>query len=142
MFPALRPLFSAAAKHELLGRFSKEELDRIVCVAFDDAAGKGAELPAETGGARVMLHLAALAIGLYRALHARVGEAEARRRTAEVVWRLVRSMMAIPTAVAALTAPPGPERLRRATDLVRRYPLQSVGIGLGIGFLLARLRRS
>ena len=27
------------------------------------------------------------------------------------------------------------------TNLVRRYPLQSVGIGLGIGFLLARLRR-
>ena len=127
MFPALRPLLAAAVQHELLGRFSQEELVRIVGVAVDDAAAKEARLPAQAGGARVMLHLAALAIGLYRALLARVGEAEARRRTAQVVWRLVRSMMAIPTAVAALTAPPGPERLRRATDLVRRYPLGPPG---------------
>ena len=44
-------------------------------VAVDDAVAEEAQLPAETGGARVMLHLAALAIGLYRALLARVDEA-------------------------------------------------------------------
>jgi hypothetical protein len=123
MFPALRPLLAAAIHHELDPRFSKEELARIVHAAADDHAAAQPQLPHDTGGARVMLHLAALSIGLYRALLARVDEATARRYTANVTWRLVRSMMAIPTAVAALTAPPGPERLRRATDLVRRYPL-------------------
>lgn len=33
------------------------------------------------------------------------------------------------------------EMAHDVTNLVRKYPLQSVGIGLGIGFLLARLRR-
>ncbi len=127
MFPALRPLLSAALQHELGVRFSNEETSRIARAALDDYAVERPLLPDETGGARMMLHLSAVAIGLYRALAARVSEAEARRHTANVTWRLFRSVMAIPTAVAAFTAPPGPERLRRATDLVRRYPFGPPG---------------
>lgn len=127
MFPALRPLLAAAAQHELGDRFSKEEIGRITRTALDDYGCQRPLLPDERGGARVMLNLAALAIGLYRALFARVGEREARRHTANVTWRLYRSMMAVPTAVAAITTPPGPQRLRRATELVRRYPFGAPG---------------
>jgi hypothetical protein len=31
---------------------------------------------------------------------------------------------------------------REATDLIRRYPLQAVLVGIGIGFLMARATRS
>lgn len=127
MFPALRPLLAAAAQQEICDRFSKEEMGRIVRGALDDYAVEVPLLPDERGGARMMVHLAALSIGLYRALLARVGEAEARRHTANVVWRLFRGLMAVPTAVAALSAPPGAARLRRATDLVRRYPFAAPG---------------
>lgn len=127
MFPALRPFLCAAAEHELGARFSKEEVGRITRSALDDFAAERPALSAETGGARVMVHLAALSLGLYRALSARVEEAAARRLTASVTWRLLRSLVAIPTAVAALTAPAGADRLRRVTDLVRRYPFGPPG---------------
>jgi ubiquinone biosynthesis protein len=73
-----------------------------------------------------MVHLAALTIGLYRALLGRgIAEAEARSLTAGVTSRVYEKMAALPTALSRVGARSPHDRVKRATDLFRRFPFSA-----------------
>jgi ubiquinone biosynthesis protein len=70
-----------------------------------------------------MVHLAAMTIGLYRALLARdVDEERARELTARVTWRAYEKMASVPTVLSRIGSHSRRDRLVRATDLFRRFP--------------------
>lgn len=100
----------------------------VIRAIFDEALalyeGQKGTLPRERGtGGRLMVHLAALTVALYRALRARdVPEAEARALTARVTWQAYEKMAAVPTLVAKIGTKPGRARLQRATRVFRRFP--------------------
>jgi len=120
----LRPLLWPAVHRGLGGRFDRATIRAI----FDDALASYEEqkraLPTESGtGGRLMVHLAALTVALYRALEAReVPEAEARALTARVTWQAYAKMAAVPTLVSKIGTKPGRARLERATQVFRRFP--------------------
>lgn len=91
---------------------------------FADYETQRPGLPREASlGGRLMVHLAALTIGLYRALLTRGNaEDEARSLTARVTARAYEKMSSIPTTLSRLGARSARDRVQRATGLFRRFP--------------------
>lgn len=120
----VRILMGGAVRAELSQRFARPAIRAVVDDALAAYDSQRAFLPVEaTVGGRAMVRLAALTIGLYKALLARGFEAsEARALTARVTGRIYARMADFPTSLSAVGSPDGRERLRRATDLFRRFP--------------------
>lgn len=120
----LRPILAPAVRSEVGARFDRGEIRAILDDAFADYEAQRPGLASEpsTGG-RIMVRLAALTIGLHRALTRRgVKEEEARKLTARVTSRIYGQMATVPTVLSKTGGPAPHERLRRATDLFRRFP--------------------
>lgn len=119
LLPIVRPALAA--------RFDRATIRALVRDAFADYEGQRPSLPREpsTGG-RLMVELAALTIGLYRALKRRgVPAEEAERLTAAVTTRIYAKMAVLPTALSRLGSRSRRARLQRATDLFRRFPFSA-----------------
>ena len=129
MMRLLWPVLAPAARTALGSRFSREEVASILDDAFTDYAGQRRKLPRERQlGPRWMVRFAALTAGLYRALlRRRIVDAEARRLTADVTWRVYEKMAALPWVIARRTAKTPYDRLRLATSLFRRFPFRAPG---------------
>lgn len=120
----LRPLLTPAAQGELSARFDRVSIRSILEDAFADYESQRASLPREaSAGGRVMVNLAALTIGLYRALLSRgISEDEARSLTARITSKIYSKMAAAPTVLSRLGTRSPRSRVKRATDLFRRFP--------------------
>ncbi len=120
----LKPALTLAARHELAARFEGAEIRAILDEAFDSYDTQRPTLSLEaTVGGRTMVHFAALTIGLYRALLSHeVPEAEARSLTAGVTERVYEKLAIFPTALSAIGRGSTRDRVKRATDLFRRFP--------------------
>ena len=127
MIRLIRPLLSPAVRRVLQARFSRPDIQRILDDAFKDYDRQRPRLPkAKEVGPRLMVHFAALTAGFYRTLLARkVPDEDARRLTAEATWLLYEKMAAVPWALARLTKRTPYARLRRATELFRRFPFRA-----------------
>lgn len=123
----LKPLLGASTQRELSARFDSVSIRAILDDAFADYEAQRADLPREAStGGRVMIHLAALTIGLYRALLARdLRDDEARALTVGVTSRVYGKMASIPTALSKVGARSPYHRVKRATDLFRRFPFSA-----------------
>ena len=123
----LRPIVAPATRHALEDRFAPAEIRSVLADAFDDYDRHRPALPREPQiGPRWMVHLAALTAGFHRALLGReLDAAEARRRTAEVTWLVYQKLARIPWALARAMKRTPYERLKRATDLFRRFPFRA-----------------
>ncbi|MGM0578855.1 MAG: L-2-amino-thiazoline-4-carboxylic acid hydrolase [Myxococcota bacterium] len=117
---ALRPLVREA----LRGRLEPAEADAVLDFALRDYAARRPRLPAEPGlNGRLMVRLAALTVGVYRALSdAGLSPEEARDLTARVTGSAYRRMAAVPGALSAMLAGDPVDRVRRATRTFRRFP--------------------
>jgi len=124
-----RLLLTPAAGRALRGRFSPADIRGVMDDAFEDYEQQRPRIPGEKDiGARLMVHFAALTAGFYRALVARrLPDEDARRLTAQTTWLVYDKMAAIPWALARLTRRGRYARLRRATDLFRRFPFRAPG---------------
>jgi ubiquinone biosynthesis protein len=127
MIRLLRPLLAPAARRALRDRFGPEEIGCILDDAFRDYERQRPLLPREMQtGPRWMVRCAALTAGLYRALvKRRLTEIEARKRTAAVTWLVYEQMARIPWMLARLIERKPYERLKKATDLFRRFPFRA-----------------
>lgn len=127
MIHVLRPLLAPAVRRGLRSRFSSPEIHGVLDEAFKNYEQQRPRLPKKKElGARLMVHFAALTAGFYRALLARrVPDEEARRLTAEVTWHVYDKMAAVPWALARATKRRPHDRLRRATELFRRFPFRA-----------------
>lgn len=123
----LKPILAPPTRRELAGRFDPCEIQAILDDAFNDYDTQAPDLPREaSAGGRLMVHVAALTMGFYRALLARrVPESEARSLTAGVTWRAYDKMATIPTVFSTIGASSARDRVKRATDLFRRFPFSS-----------------
>ena len=120
----LRPLLAPVARRELGHRFDRPTIRRILDDSFASYLAQRDRLPREASvGGRMMVHFAALTVGLYRALLSKgVTEEEARDLTAAVTWRAFRRMATVPTALARMRMGSPRARVQRANDLFRRFP--------------------
>lgn len=125
----LRPVLVRVARRAMQDRFTRAEARAIVDDAFADYERARSRLPREEpAGPRLMVHLAALTAGFYRALCARgLDESEARRRTGDITWAVYEKMGDVPWALAGVGGPAPRTRLQRATDLFRRFPFSEPG---------------
>lgn len=121
------PVFAPAVRRGLSERFDQSSIRAIVDDAFVDYESERPDLPHEASlGGRLMVHLAALTVGLYRALLARgVTEAEARSLTAEVTWNAYAVMAEVPSILSRVGSSSAGDRVKRATDLFRRFPFSA-----------------
>jgi hypothetical protein len=120
-------LLVLAARRGLAARFDHASIRAVIDDALADYEAQRPHLPRETSlGGRVMVHLAALTIGLYRALLDRgIPEEEARDLTARVTSQVYNRMATVPTVLSGLLARSTHDRVRRATDLFRRFPFSA-----------------
>ena len=123
----LEPVLEPAMRRGLGERFDREEIRALLDDAFARYQAQRADLPDEpSAGGRFMVHLAALTIGLYRALCARdLTEDEARALTADVTARAYAKMAAVPTVLSSIGVRTRRDRVKRATDLFRRFPFSA-----------------
>ncbi|MCA9688548.1 MAG: L-2-amino-thiazoline-4-carboxylic acid hydrolase [Nannocystaceae bacterium] len=123
----LKPALTPSARRGLATRFNRSEIADILddtFAAYDEQRPQLIREP--SAGGRLMVHLAALTVGLYRAITARgVCEDEARALTAAVTWRIYEKMASIPSALARVSAHTAFDFLKRATDLFRRFPFSA-----------------
>ncbi len=124
---ALRPVLATAAQGSLSARFNRGAIRAILDDTFADYEARRSELPREaSAGGRLMVHLAALTIGLYRSLLGRgLARSEARSLTAGVTWRAYAKIAAVPTALSRVGARSTTDRVKRATDLFRYFPFSA-----------------
>ena len=123
----LELLLLPIVRRALATRFDRTTIRAVVHEAFGEYERQRPSLPREpsTGG-RLMVNLAALTIGLYRALERRgVPAEEAQRLTAAVTTSIYAKMAVLPTALSRLGSRSRHARLRRATDLFRRFPFSA-----------------
>jgi ubiquinone biosynthesis protein len=120
----LEPVLGPIVLEELSPRLGSVQARAILDDAFADYDRQRPALPHEaSAGGRLMVHFAALTIGLYRALlHREVVPAEARSWTASVTARGYAKITALPTALARICTRTARARVKRATDLMRRFP--------------------
>jgi len=119
----LELVLAPAVRRELSARFDRPAIRGVLDDAFADYEAQRPHLPGEAAvGGRIMVRLAALTIGLYRALLSRgVPEDEARSLTAGITSRVYEKMAAVPTLLSGISARSPHDRVRRATDLFRRF---------------------
>lgn len=120
----LSPILLPVVRRELAGRLDRASLRALIRDAFAGYDELRPQLPREaTVGGRLMVSLAALTIGFYRALLQRgVSEEEGRELTARVTGRVYAQMARVPTVLSRVGARSRRDRLRRATDAFRRFP--------------------
>lgn len=125
----IRPAVAPAARAALRDRLSDDEIRAVVEGAFADYERSRATLPSEAQlGPRLMVHLAALTAGFYRALVGRGLEpAEARARTGRVTAAIYDRMGEVPWALSRLRGREPRARLEAATNLFRRFPFSAPG---------------
>ena len=125
----IRPALLPVARAALGDRFSDAETRAVVNDAFADYERTRESLPPEEQvGPRLMVHLAALTAGFYRALVSRGLEpAGARRRTGRVTAAVYERMGEVPWALSRLGGKEPRVRLEVATDLFRRFPFSAPG---------------
>ncbi len=123
----LRSILTPAVRLELTARLERDAIAGILDDTFASYDEQRPSLPREAStGGRIVVHLAALTIGLYRALVARdIAEEEARKLTAGVTWRLYEKMAALPTALSRIRARTSYDAVKRATDAFRRFPFSA-----------------
>lgn len=123
----LEPVLEPAMQRGLGDRFQREEIKALLADAFARYEALRPDLPDEpSAGGRFMVHLAALTIGLFRALGARgLSEDEARALTADVTSRAYAKMAAVPTLLSSIGSRSRRDRVRRATDLFRKFPFSA-----------------
>lgn len=129
MMRLVRALLTRPARLALGDSFDAQEIRSILGDAFGDYERHRPTLPRERQiGPRWMVHLAALTAGLYRALLERgLAHGEARRRVARVTWLVYERMAAVPWGLARIAGRNPYYRLKRATDLFRRFPFRAPG---------------
>lgn len=127
MIRLIRPILAPAVRRTLRARFSRTDVRRILDDTFKDYGQQLPRIPREQElGGRLMVRLAALTAGFYRALRTRdVADEDARRLTGEVTWLVYEKMSAVPWLVARLTKATPYERLERVTQLFRRFPFRA-----------------
>lgn len=125
----IRPAVAPVARAALRDRLADDEIRLVVQDAFADYERSRATLPSESQvGPRLMVHLAALTAGFYRALIARgLAPAEARGRTGRVTAAVYDKMGEVPWALSRLRGREPRARLEAATNLFRRFPFSSPG---------------
>lgn len=118
----LKPVFGPILARPLSRRFDKAERRAILDAAYDDYDAHAADVPDEaTAGARVLLHLSAVLIGLYRALVARgVADAEARDLIAEVTERVFLRIVGVSNIFGALGRGSKAEQFKRSSEALGR----------------------
>lgn len=119
----LRPLLTPAAQKEPSARFDRVSIRSIIEDAFVDYESQRAGLSREaSAGGRVMVNLAALTIGLSRALLRRgISEDEARSPSARTTSKIYSETAAAPTALSRLGTRSPRSRVKRAKALFRRF---------------------
>ncbi len=125
----LRRALVPVARAALADRYSGSEARAILSEAFLEYERARETLPSEDQlGPRLMVHLAALTAGFYRALVARGLEpADARRRTGRVTGAVYEQMGGVPWALSRLRGKEPRARLETATNLFRRFPFSVPG---------------
>ncbi|MBZ0270900.1 L-2-amino-thiazoline-4-carboxylic acid hydrolase [bacterium] len=123
----LRPFLAHFARRGLALTFERAQTARILDDALADYEAQQAKLPREASlGGRMMVHLAALTIGFYRALVIRDLTAEdARWLTGRVTALAYEKMAFFPTLLSRVGAPGADARLRRATNVFRKFPFSA-----------------
>lgn len=120
------PLLAPAVKRTLVAdeRFDRRSIQEVLDSALADYERQLPQLPRETSkGGALMVRVAALTIGFYRALLARdVSASEARTLTASVTAQIYQKIAAVPTALSKMGASDKRDRLVRATSLFRKFP--------------------
>ena len=129
MINLLRPMLSPAMRRVLQDRFPPEELERVIQGVWRNYGDLAQDLPTEpTLGARIMVRLAAMTVGLYESLReAGLTEEEVRERTSQVTWLVYEKLTGPPWKLTALLAKSRTARVRRAMDLFMRFPYGAPG---------------
>lgn len=129
MMRLLEPLLAPAARRALGDERTAEEVAAILDDAFADYERQQPGLHEERQvGTRMMVHFAAVTVGVYRALLKRgESDVEARRLTADMTWRVYEKMAAVPWALARATEVTPLGRLTKATRLFRTFPFGPPG---------------
>jgi len=129
MIKLLRPMLSLAVRRVLRNRLAPEELEQVIQGAWRNYSDLAQELPAEpTLGARLMVRLAAMTIGLHNSLRqAGLTEEEALERTSQITWLVYEKLTELPWKLTALLAKNRIGRVRRVMDWSMRFPYGSPG---------------
>lgn len=120
----LRPVLVRAAARGLADDFTHDDVEALVGAAIADYQRHRHDIPDQRSrSGRLMVHLAALTAGLYRALEARdVEPVEARRLTAKVTAVVYDQMAGAATLISRIGSPD--RRLERATRAFRTFPFR------------------
>lgn len=119
----LKPALEPAARAALIDRLCEDDIHALVDEAFEFMLSEYLSTDGEGVGGTLMLRLASLTAGFYQGLFLRVGDAaEARALTGEVTWRIYSKAGRLPWSLGGVGATSKVDRLRRATDVFRRFP--------------------
>ena len=124
MIKLLRPMLAPAMRRVLQDRFSLGELEQVIQGMWRNYDDLAQDLPAEpTLGARIMVRLAAMTVGLHESLReAGLTEEEAGERTSQVTWLVYEKLTGPPWKLTALLAKRRIARVRRVMDWSMRFP--------------------
>lgn len=125
----LRPLFVRAMRRALQDKFPPDELKQIIQDAWRHYDDLAQNLPIEpTRGARVMVQLAAMTVGLHNALCAAgLSGEEARETTAQVTWCVYEKLAMPPWQLTRPLAKDRLARVKRVMDWFMRFPYVAPG---------------
>lgn len=120
----IEPLLRRLAREVLVEVLDEPTIHEVIRLAFLDYEAQRPTLPKEPAiGGQVMVHLAALTIGFYRALVSQGHSPEQSRELTGGVTETVYSKMSVfPTQLSKLGVRSPKGRVRRATNLFRRFP--------------------
>ena len=120
----LKLVLTPAARRALRGTLSSRRVDRAMRATWHSYDQLVRSIPPEsTWGGRLMVQLAACAIGLYRALlQMNVPHEDAVRLVSRAAWLVYEKMAVMPRVLAALVAHDPLQQLKVATDLFRWFP--------------------
>jgi len=129
MIKLLGPVLSLAVRRVLRNRLAPEEIEQVIQGAWRNYGDLAQDLPAEpTLGARLMVRLAAMTIGLHNSLRqAGLTEEEAIERTSQITWLVYEKLTGLPWKLTALLAKNRIVRVRRVMDWSMRFPYGSPG---------------
>ena len=120
----LRLLLTPAARRALGGSLPPRDVGHVLQETWRIYDQLVPSIPKEpTWGGRLMVRLAACAVGLYRALlQMNIPDEEASRLVSAVAWLVYEKMAVPPRVLASLFRRDPRRRLKMATDLFRWFP--------------------